>query len=185
MEAHEVGMGRFIQRISDQRPSAGRDRLRELPPLLVQSGQPGQDGEKAGAQTLPPSLSPVFVWIFREQCAPVERGSLLTNQGIGALPSSAHGFRKGIHIDQNMIRWSQEHPVAVTLEEGICGGSSGLETPSRMMQGSAQIVGGILRIEIRPEGVLQMLAMQPMSSLQRQQFDYGCRSPLPPESRGN
>ena len=53
------------------------------------------------------------------------------------------------------------------------------------MQGSAQIVGGVLRIEIRPEDVEQVLAMQPMPRLQRQQFDDGCRASLPPDRRGN
>ena len=185
MEAHEVGMGRFIQGISDQRPLARRNRLRELPPLLVKSCQPGQDGEKAGAQTLSPRLSPVLVGIFGEQCPAVEGGSLLGNQGVAALPGSAHGFRKGIHIDVHVIRWSQEQPITVTLEEGLRGGASGLETPSGVMQGPAQIVGRVFYIEIRPEDVEQVLAMQPMPRLQRQQFDYGCRSPLPPESCGN
>ena len=184
-ETHHRCVLRLVQRICGQGALARLQRSRAIACCFLQAGQPLQQGEIGGTQPFPAGGDPLLIGIFREQVSRVVRNRRLHCRNVGSMPGPACGGLKRRHVCLDLLRRAKHEDVTLAREErpGWC--TRALQGAARQEEGATQVIGGGVGIEIGPQSVLHLLAVQAVTALQGKQFQDGGRASLPPGDRGN
>jgi hypothetical protein len=158
----------------------GIDRLARLAPLYVQVSKARQKPEVSDPQFGAERLGPRRIWIVGEQVAGVElerRANLVWRSRLHGRAGSA---LEGMYIDSEIIVIRQDDDVALASQDGLGRYSRRSKLTTRLVERLTQIIEPGVDVEIRPEGIDELFALQAMGGFERQQFDDLRRSTLAP-----
>ncbi len=127
------------------------------------------------AKALPLLVGPLLVAVVGQQVPAVELERLLGTRDVTVGPVGVRGLLEGVHVDDDLCVGEQRDHVARQHHA------------ARTAQGRPRVVGGLVQarrslreIQVRPQEVDQLFAVQPPSRAKREELDQRCRTAAPP-----
>jgi hypothetical protein len=99
------------------------------------------------------------------------------------MPGAIDRIAEGFDIDDDLVARPQDKLIPVARQEDPGRSSGPFQPKPGMMQRPAQVIGRTVGIEIGPERVQELLAMEPVAGFQGQEFDNSRSPSLPPNCR--
>ncbi len=141
-----------------------------VPALLVERGELDEQGQVSPPDLLPPTLRPILVAVSRQEVPGVEvkRGPV-RRRGSGA----AGLVRRVLESLDVRPQWgTRAQTEALVVQVQVAGGGGlRLEGPSGDVKGLVEVVGGGPGLEVGPEEVQDLLAVEASARRQGEQFD--------------
>ena len=122
VEVHQLTVGRFVRRVERQQRVETFSALPVKALRLIKSGDARQQRPARAAQLLAPRCGPVYIDVFRQQVAAVQRQRGLVSRDLTAPDGCLGGFLKGFDIDPQIDRRAQDYLLTLREDEPGVGG---------------------------------------------------------------
>ncbi len=169
---------RFVQRVGQQRELQRRLGLREAPLGPGPVAEPDEDLAVQRVQLLARTSHPGLVPIVRQQLALVRRVGRPQPGQVAAAQRRLRLRTEPRRVDVDEPARPEDDDLVPELQQAV-GTLAGQRSPGRV-QGLVQVVRGCRRREVGPEQVEQILAVQPLRRVEREQLDHRPRLGQPP-----
>ena len=177
-QPHQLAVRRLVQRVVDDRALERRDRVDPLAVLGLQRRELDQQGELRLAQLVAARLRPVLEAVFGEQLTAVQRERV----GVGLDRPGAAGLGRArlelVDVDPQPVARQGHDPVAQRQPR-----LRTAECAARRVHHLMERVRG--RLALRPQQLLELLAVHPPLGREHQELDQRPRAPQSPRIVGD
>jgi hypothetical protein len=158
-ETNQCRVRILIDRIIGDQVSERVDGLVELGALLVELGEPPEQGEVTRAEGCAATIRPVFIQVLWKQTATVSVEGRLRGSRVERSPRVPESRLKVVDIDPDELRQTEGDHLPITREKRARGSAGRLETLPSMVECDTEVVGSGSRLELRPERIDQLLTV--------------------------
>ena len=173
-------MGLLERRLLGHGHLQGLDSAPEVAPLLVGLSEPGEQFQMQPPKLSPLLFCPLLELIGRQQLP----GEQVERRPVGRRVPGAAGrsssLREGVDIHPEIAWRTQYEPLVLAYQ--VVRADNRVEGLACKVENFAQVVGGCLLPQIRPQKVHRALAMEPVPRGQGKQLDQARRLPQAPRA---
>ncbi len=178
-DSHQPVRRFLVHRIHRHGPAKQTCGLDELTTRLEEGGQLDEHGERVGLQFGVPTDHPLFVPIFGKELTPAQRRwPADTPRCLSLARASDGGQFERVDVDPRAGRQAQQ--LALRDDQGRAVAELTRQLGTRSMHHLAEVAGGRDRVQLGPQRVDDLVAMEPVTRRQGQHLHKGLRlAPTP------